>query len=130
MGAGYSAASISATFTESWDISRSKTYFSDVNGDGLLDIVYHGAVYFNHLENGHPSFSLYSSQTDNALGKMFLTDIETEKVTYSEEEKAEIENSIKIENPLHDVVRVWRAPFSGKINIDGTIKLIKSFVFG
>ena len=125
VGAGYSAASISATFTESWDISRSKTYFSDVNGDGLLDIVYHGAVYFNHLENGHPSFSLYSSQTDNALGKMFLTDIETEKVTYSEEEKAEIENSIKIENPLHDVVRVWRAPFSGKINIDGTIKLIK-----
>ncbi|MBO7606458.1 MAG: hypothetical protein J6T28_02420, partial [Paludibacteraceae bacterium] len=125
VGIGYSAASISATFSETWNHNRTKAYFSDVNGDGLPDIVYYGTVYFNHLENGHPAFSLYSSQTDNVLGKMTLEDIETEKTTFSEKEIAEIEDSIKKASPLHDVVRVWRAPFSGKINIDGTVTLIK-----
>ncbi|MBO7607922.1 MAG: hypothetical protein J6T28_09960, partial [Paludibacteraceae bacterium] len=125
VGVGYSAASISATFAETWDHSRTKTYFSDVNNDGLIDIVYHGAVYFNHLENGHPVFSRFSSQTDNVLGKMSLEHIETEKVTYTDDDLAEIEDSLKKTFPLHDMVRMWRAPFSGKINIDGTVTLIK-----
>ena len=125
VGIGYSVASASATFSETWTHSRTKAYFCDVNSDGLPDIVYYGTVYFNHLENGHPVFSLYSSQTDNVLGKMTLEDIETDIATISEEEKALIEDSIKKASPLHDVVRVWRAPFSGKINIDGTITLIK-----
>ena len=125
VGAGYSVVSAGATFAETWDHSRTKTYFSDVNNDGLIDIVYHGAVYFNHLENGHPVFSRFSSQTDNVLGKMTLLDIETEKVTYTDDDLAEIEDSLKKTFPLHDMVRMWRAPFSGKINIDGTVTLIK-----
>ena len=126
VGVGYSVASVSGTFAETWTHSRTKAYFSDVNSDGLIDIVYHGTVYFNHLENGHPVFSRFSSQTDNVLGKMSLQDIETEKITYTEEDRTHIEDSLKTAFPLHDVVRVWRAPFSGKIDIDGTVKLTEN----
>ena len=126
VGVGYSVASVSGTFAETWTHSRTKAYFSDVNSDGLIDIVYHGTVYFNHLENGHPVFSRFSSQTDNVLGKMSLQDIETEKITYTEEDRTHIEDSLKTAFPLHDVVRAWRAPFSGKINIDGTVTLTEN----
>ncbi|MBO7606647.1 MAG: hypothetical protein J6T28_03395, partial [Paludibacteraceae bacterium] len=123
VGVGYNVASGSVTFDESWDITKVKSYFSDVNNDGLLDIVYHGKVYFNHLEKGHPVFSSYSSQTENTLGEMSLDLIETEKVTYTDEDLAKIEDSLKRTFPLHDVVRVWCAPFTGIINIRGNLSV-------
>ncbi len=46
----------------SWTNSKSttSTYLADVNGDGLVDLVNNGQVFFNSLDsNNHPSFSLY-----------------------------------------------------------------------
>ena len=53
-------ASGSISWTEGQSITS--TYFADVNGDGLTDLVENGQVYFNSLNNdGVPKFTLYKS---------------------------------------------------------------------
>ena len=44
-----------------WTNSKSttSTYFADVNGDGLVDLVNNGQVLFNSLYDGYPQFSRY-----------------------------------------------------------------------
>ena len=48
--------------------SKTTVYFSDINGDGLVDLVSDGKVYFNHIEfdasgNAIPTFTLGSADT-------------------------------------------------------------------
>ena len=120
IGAGFSAASIGVSFSQSWNDTKVKGYFQDVNSDGLVDIVYKGAVHFNHLENGHPVFTRYSSDTENPLASMDVSNIPTIDVfnpQVSEEQQGLILDSLKKKSPLHDVVKVWRAPFAGSVAI-------------
>ena len=58
-------ASIAVGASASWTRSESETstYFADVNGDGLVDIVEDDHVWFNSLENGYPTFTLYEEIT-------------------------------------------------------------------
>ncbi len=105
----------------SW--SDTDTYFADVNGDGLVDIVHKKKVYFNcpKYENGRitPFFSLNSSETPNpiiATGTIGTSDTEV-----SQEEKTQLlENS-----PMVDMVRVWIAQYDGNINISGSVSLLR-----
>jgi len=102
--------------------SKSKTtvYFSDVNGDGLPDIVRNGTVYFNRLnDEGHPEFLTTSGGTPNSLLPGGTVD-----PNLIEEDPQELENLID-QNPLHDVVRMWRAPHTGIISVNSTVKLIE-----
>ncbi|MBO4740306.1 MAG: hypothetical protein J5605_01540, partial [Bacteroidales bacterium] len=46
----------------STDKSRTRVYFSDVNGDGLPDLVTPDGVKFNQLDNGVPSFTTTADQ--------------------------------------------------------------------
>ena len=58
--------SIGAGGSASWPrtTSTTLTYFADVNGDGLVDIVDNGLVYFNYTNtDGNPSFSVYANST-------------------------------------------------------------------
>ena len=54
--------SVGFSGSASWTNSKSTTptYFADVNGDGLVDIVDDGQVFFNRLVGGLPGFSPYS----------------------------------------------------------------------
>lgn len=95
-------------------------YFSDVNGDMLMDIVKDGRVYFNHLDNnGNPSFTTSSGDTPSPINS--ASNIDGSLV---ENDAAAFEASID-DNPLHDVVKVWRAPFNGTVNITGNVALIQ-----
>ena len=40
--------------------STTSTYFADVDGDGLTDLVVDGQVYFNRIVNGEPTFTRYA----------------------------------------------------------------------
>ncbi|MGB8192417.1 MAG: SpvB/TcaC N-terminal domain-containing protein, partial [Chitinophagaceae bacterium] len=95
-------------------------YFSDVNGDQLMDIVKEGRVYFNHLNNsGHPVFTLSSGDTPSPIDAASGIDgsiVENDPVAF--------EKSID-DNPLHDVVKVWVAPFNGTVSITQTVALIQ-----
>ncbi len=87
-------------------------YFSDVNGDLLLDIVRDGVVYFNHIDgNGNPSFTTSSGDTPSPINAAGSIDPDL-----VENDPQALETAID-DNPLHDVVKVWRAPFDGTVSI-------------
>lgn len=109
------------------DASKTKTktteYFSDINGDGLVDLVSNGKVYFNHIEfdtqgNAVPTFTLSSADTPSPI--IYSGKIDASVITIDPEEQAEMIAS----SPMEDMVRVWVAPKSGIVNISGTVSLI------
>lgn len=95
------------------------TYFGDFNGDRLIDIAHKGRVYFNHLDSsGNPVFTLDSDDTPNPIvaGAAIAP-------TLVEVTQGQLDTIID-ENPLHDVVRMWEAPFNGTIKITAPVELI------
>ena len=106
-----------------YDESKSKTkeeiYFSDVNGDRLVDIVANGTVYFNHINaNGDPEFTVSSSDTPSYI--VAGSNVDTNVFT---QDSAELEEMID-QFPLHDVVRMWVAPCDGIVSVTGDVSLI------
>ena len=108
--------------------NRSKTknattvYFSDVNGDQLVDIIINGVVYFNRLdENRNPLFI-----ADNAAATPSHIEegasIDANLFSINQEAADLIANA---ENPPHDIIKVWQAPFDGNIVIDAPVQLIE-----
>jgi RHS repeat-associated protein len=94
-------------------------YFSDVNGDGLTDLVRHGEVWFNHLENGLPVFTKSSALTPVPLSRS--SDIDP--MVMPDYERIEEMNEKAF--PLVDTIRRWTAPFGGTIEISGEVTLVK-----
>ncbi len=94
--------------------SESSVYLMDANGDGLIDVVKNGVVWFNHIsDQGAPTFTLESDVTENMLITASSALIETPEEFLS--------HDIKV--PGHDVVRVWEAPADGAIQIKNDIYL-------
>lgn len=101
-----------------WDKSKNKSetdiYYTDGNGDGLMDIVRDGVVYFNRLDgNGNPNFIPDSKGTENLIISASPTSISVPN-EYNQED---------ITLPAFDVVKVWEAPADGNIKIDNNIQL-------
>ncbi|MDL2257289.1 type IV secretion protein Rhs, partial [Bacteroidales bacterium OttesenSCG-928-I14] len=112
-----------AILGDDWSKSTAETsvYFSDVNNDGLIDIVSDKKVYFNHIEydaQGRPvpTFTLQSSDTPNPILGGGPKRTEGAAVDSLEQNKI-IKNS-----PMQDAVRFWEAPFDGKVEITGTFR--------
>lgn len=106
-----------------WDKSKSKTftsvYFGDFNGDRLMDLVRNGSVWFNHLNaDGDPEFSLKSSDTPCPI--IAGAAIDPTVLAFDPSEQAALEE----ENPLHDVVRLWKPPYKGSITINAPVQLL------
>lgn len=96
------------------------TYFAEVNGDQLIDIVKDGIVYFNHLDNsGNPTFTTSSADTPSPIEA--AGSIDPNLVT---QDPAELEQAID-DHPLHDMVKVWIAPFDGQVSITNPVQLIQ-----
>jgi RHS repeat-associated protein len=94
--------------------SETNVYFTDGNGDGLMDIVKNGVVYFNHLDvNNNPTFTVSSDVTENMV-------IKAEPMTIDE---PDFDETDEITIPAYDVVKVWEAPADGTVKIDNTIQL-------
>ena len=115
-----------ATLNKTWSKTKTRTkqYFSDINGDGLVDLVSNGKVYFNHIEldaqgNAVPTFTLSSADTPSPI--IYNPDnIDKTIGEVDPEEQAElIKNS-----PMIDIVRVWVAPKAGTISISGNVALM------
>ena len=105
-----------------YSYSKSKTtiYFSDVNGDGLLDVVDNGTVLYNRIEaDGHPDFYASSTGTPSPINES--GGVNSSIYTPDPDEILTAQD----QNPLHDVIRMWKAPYSGIINISAPITLIE-----
>lgn len=97
------------------------TYFADFNGDELIDIASNKKIYFNTIDEfGIPRFTTQSSQTENPI--VGPEPSNTDQIGDPAAAQAEIEDQF----PLTDVVRMWRAPVSGRIEIEGDITLVES----
>ena len=114
-------ASVGISYTHSKDQDKTTTYLYDFNSDGLTDIAVNGQVYFNHIVDGKPVFSSASNVTANPIigegspiDKHFIPDYKV------------IRDSLEKEYPLNDAVRMWCAPFAGKVNIQSTIKKLSN----
>ncbi|AZA83244.1 hypothetical protein C1637_24095 [Chryseobacterium lactis] len=90
-------------------------YFTDANSDGIQDIVSNGQVYFGRVENGVLKYSTDVLLTSNPINKGAA--ISTPAVDCND-----ILEDYK-NSPLHDAVKVWRAPYDGAVSITGTVKL-------
>ncbi len=111
---------IFAGFTRSSADQITSTYFTEVNGDQLIDIVKDGVVYFNHLDNsGNPTFTTMSDDTPSPINA--AGGIDPNLVT---QDPAELQQAID-DHPLHDMVKVWIAPFNGTVSITNSVSLIQ-----
>lgn len=86
-------------------------YLNDSNSDGLIDVVKNGKVYFN---TGNNVFETTSANTPNLL----IT-----AATYSHENLPDPEpETTDFEYDKYDIVRVWEAPYDGKIKITDSME--------
>ncbi|OCB72868.1 hypothetical protein LPBF_11330, partial [Flavobacterium crassostreae] len=115
---GNGVASANIGYDEQRSTNRSTSYFMDFNGDGLPDFVSGGKVQYNRIVNGIPTFLSSSINTPSPVsgnGTLTLT---------VPDRTAEL-NQLLDKNPLHDVVRVWQAPATGKIVINQWYQLLE-----
>lgn len=100
--------------------TTNNTYFTDFNGDGLIDIAQNGTVWFNHLNaNGDPTFTTNSGDTPSPIRPgAGLND------GLFEIDPAELEERID-RYPLQDVVRMWEAPTAGTVQIEAPVNLVE-----
>src|SRR5262249_38525613 len=106
-------------FDVSFGRTSEQVYFTDVNGDGLPDLVSNGAVLFNRLDaNGNPSFApgsptpLGSGAATNTAGL----------ITQTPDQQAAAQQAFA----LVDSVRRWVAPFTGTVDITGQVALTQA----
>ena len=116
VGVEYGIASAGISYIHTSDQEKTKTYFNDFNGDGLIDVANNGTVYFNRIVDGTPQFSQLSSVTANPIIGTGTTLSEEFKPDYDAER-----DSLEREYPLSDAVRMWRAPFGGKVKVHSVI---------
>ncbi len=99
--------------------TTSDRYFSDVNGDGITDLVNNGGVLFGHLDaNGNPTYTVNSADTPSPIGPGAVNGPVVGDRT------AEFERQVDA-FPLLDSVRRWVAPYDGVIAVDGRVRLVE-----
>ncbi|OQP48072.1 hypothetical protein A4H97_30020 [Niastella yeongjuensis] len=99
-------------------------YFTEANGDQLVDLVKDGKVYFNHLDttSGIITFTPTSTGTPSPVFAGVTISKDLIDATELANERQEAINN----NPLQDIVRMWQAPFSGTINVTAPLQLLPS----
>ncbi|MAN26468.1 SpvB/TcaC N-terminal domain-containing protein [Mesonia sp.] len=107
-----------------WTKSSTDSYFLDYNGDGLLDIVKNNRILFNSTETtqGEPDYNerdfVYEvNETENSLlSGAFDQDMI---------DQFELETLVELRGkyPQFDHVKIWRAPYTGTININNQAEL-------
>ncbi len=100
-------------------VTTTSIYFTDANGDGLPDLNLNGSVLFNVLDNnGTPTFIANSATSAYPIGPAAV-DGAAVAIDF-----AELLDDLITTAPLIDNLRVWTAPFSGTVDISGSVQLI------
>ncbi|MEW6527694.1 MAG: toxin TcdB middle/N-terminal domain-containing protein, partial [Spirochaetota bacterium] len=124
-GVGLNAGMAGARFQTGNSKSETLSYFADVNGDGLVDFIEDRKVYYNYGYNeadGTVQFSTAIPQGSQPV----TNEINAPVSPVDEGEEAESKYSFLEYYFRDDPVLVWRAPFDGKITINGNVIVQKS----
>ncbi|MEJ2637393.1 MAG: sugar-binding protein, partial [Calditrichia bacterium] len=109
---------VTLMYNHAWTWTWGKTYWVDVNTDGMVDLVDNGTVYFNHGESGDQiTFSTNSADTSvpmdtGTLDPSVLPDLSA------------VEAQQRAQAPLEDTLRRWIAPWDGQVSITGDVALL------
>ena len=121
IGTGFGPISAGFAVSRTIDESKTKIYFQDFNADGLIDIAQNGTVFFNHSDGLNVVFDNKSTNTGNpivghaaAIDETFIPDYDA------------IRDSLERAFPMNDAVRLWRAPYSGTVQVTGTTQKLSS----
>lgn len=99
--------------------SATETYFADFNSDGLIDIAFKGIVFFNYLDDaGNPHFTPDSGKTPSYV--VANAAVDDKLLPYDIDYREQLIDDY----PLHDVIRMWRAPRAGTVSISAPIQLL------
>ncbi|WP_225850198.1 SpvB/TcaC N-terminal domain-containing protein [Streptomyces sp. HPF1205] len=113
---GYPGA-IAAQLDDVNTFSVTDRYFSDVNGDGITDLVDGTSVLFGRIgADGRPVYGLSSQGTPVPVGG---GSVDASGFPGFDEQRQRLAHS----NALLDTVRRWVAPYSGTVRIDGAVRL-------
>ncbi|GEM_PF-1329699 len=107
---------VTASFGVGTSIAKGDTYFTDVNADGLPDLVQGGKVYFNRLVDGVPTFAESSTGTAVPIATGATPEVANTAVD-------ELRELLADQSPLIDTVRRWVAPFDGTVEVDAPVTL-------
>ena len=106
----------------SYGKSTTKAYLSDINADGLADLVENGKVWFNHLDDeGNMRFVNTSSLTPNPIGGDSPADTTGIGADNAEEQAALVNSS-----PMQEIVREWTAPRTGRVSVVNSVRLLNA----
>ncbi|MFB7513266.1 SpvB/TcaC N-terminal domain-containing protein [Streptomyces sp. NPDC056144] len=103
-------------------VSTTRRYFSDVNADGVIDLVDGSSVRFGRVDDDGGVTYGSAAQTPVPIGAgqvdtgKLLPDLDAER-------ERRIDSS-----PLVDTVRRWTAPYDGIVRVTGTVALKKTTV--
>ncbi|WP_154402237.1 SpvB/TcaC N-terminal domain-containing protein [Ornithinimicrobium cavernae] len=109
---------VTASFGLGLEVAWGDSYFTDVNADGLPDLVSGGKVFFNHLDgDDRPTFSEDSAST--------LVPLPTGGGTPSADSDllTDMQADLDRRSPTIDTVRRWVAPYTGTVTIDAPVTL-------
>ncbi|WP_109507300.1 SpvB/TcaC N-terminal domain-containing protein [Nocardioides speluncae] len=99
--------------------TTSDRYLSDVNGDGISDLVNNGGVLFGYVgADGRPAYSANSNDTPVPVGP---GGVSGDVVGDQTGEFEQLVNAF----PLLDGVRRWVAPYDGTVRVDGRVRLVE-----
>ena len=114
---GYAGGNV--MYNHTWTFSRQTSYFSDVNSDGLPDLVRDGDVLFNH-QRPRPDAS---SSTRTAARPRCRSSRTTSSPTSIVPTLPEVAEEQAGQFPRQDTIRRWVAPADGAIEITAPVSL-------
>jgi RHS repeat-associated protein len=124
---GISEASANIGGEQSNSGSYTTHYLADVNGDGLVDIINNGIVYFNKLNQyGKPNFIKYLTDT------VYIGENSCDYIIHSGEINDTLlldDDKVHVKKTYHESVRMWVAPYDGIVTINAPIQLIEDTSF-
>lgn len=108
--------------------SVQKVYFSDVNGDGLVDVVKNGRVVFNSNQLANPDNDIRYFYGSSSASPNFIEAGSVNGNVQGDIQPIDEEANMRNENPLHDVVKVWTAPRDGSYRIESSVVTLMPLV--
>lgn len=124
MGLEFVYKNYAAGVNVNWTNSNTPVYFSDVNGDGLPDLISYGDVYFSRIRNGVPEFEPQKENEPNVTEttpNVILSGVPAVQIIEPGQTGPQLQGNI---------VRMWEAPVAGTVRVTTNATLEQQSVDG